>query len=109
MKCAVVISLLLSLASAQVFKATTFNDISIAGGVAGNAQQEALDALAGLPDDLSTVDQADLDFLDEVNGAANDAEVGAFNTAIEAAGEGEEADALQVSTHKAMIPRTPSC
>lgn len=35
-------------------------------------------------------------FLDEVNGVANDAEVGAFNPAIEAA-TGEEADALQVS------------
>lgn len=38
-----------------------------------------------------------LQFLNEVNGVANDAEVGAFNPAIEAA-TGEKADALQVSS-----------
>lgn len=108
MKCTVVLSLLLSLASAAVFKATTFNDLSIAGGVAGNAEQEALAALSGLPTDLTKVEQADLDFLDEVNGVCNDAEVGAFNTAIEAA-SGEEADALQVRIHKAETPMTSSC
>lgn len=97
MKCTVIISLLLSFAAAQVFEATTFNELSIAGGVAGNAAQEALDALSGLPDDLSTVEEADLDFLGAVNDVANDAEVEAFNTAIEAAGEDTpEGEALQV-------------
>lgn len=78
-----------------VFSTQTYNDLSISGGVAGNAQQEALDKLAGLPDDLSTVEEADLDFLNSVNQIANDAETDAFNPAIEAA-DGEEADALQV-------------
>jgi len=80
-----------------VFSTQTYNDLSISGGVAGNAQQEALDKLAGLPDDLSTVEEADLDFLNSVNQIANDAETDAFNPAIEAA-DGEEADALQVRT-----------
>lgn len=85
-----------------VFSQTTFNDISIAGGEAGNAEQEAKDALAGLPTDLTQVEQADLDFLNEVNQVANDAETDAFNPAIEAA-SGEEADALQVSKNESTL------
>jgi hypothetical protein len=79
-----------------VFAQSTYNDLSISGGIAGNAQQEALQKLGGLPTDLSTVEKSDLDFLDSVNQIANDAETDAFNPAIEAA-SGEEADALQVS------------
>jgi len=79
-----------------VFTTKTYNELSISGGVAGNGKQEALDALSGLPDDLSTVEEADLDFLNSVNQIANDAETDAFNPAIEAA-NGEEADALEVS------------
>ncbi|CAN8097946.1 unnamed protein product [Discula destructiva] len=95
MKSAVILSLLASLAaSVPVFSTTTFNEISIAGGTAGNGEQKALDALAGLPADLTTVDPADINFLDNVNGAANDAEVNAYNPAIEAA-SGEQAAALQ--------------
>lgn len=78
-----------------VFQTSTFDSLSISGGTAGNAKQEALDVLGGLPTDLSTVEKADLTFLDDVNGIANDAEKGAFNPAIEAA-TGAEADALQV-------------
>ncbi|KAF0329590.1 hypothetical protein K4K61_000104 [Colletotrichum sp. SAR11_59] len=78
----------------NVFSTQTFNDLSISGGTAGNAKQEALDKLSGLPTDLSTVSEADLDFLNSVNQIANDAEKEAFNPAIEAA-TGEEADALQ--------------
>lgn len=80
-----------------VFKATTFNDISIAGGTAGKAKAEATAALSGLPTDLKTVDKADLDFLNSVNQVANDAETKAFNPAVEAA-SGDAADALQVGT-----------
>ncbi|KAF4779214.1 hypothetical protein HER10_EVM0001869 [Colletotrichum scovillei] len=79
---------------ATVFSTQTFNDLSISGGTAGTAKQEALDKLSGLPTDLSTVAKADLDFLNSVNSIANDAEKEAFNPAIEAA-TGEEADALQ--------------
>ncbi|KAH6876434.1 small secreted protein [Thelonectria olida] len=77
-----------------VFSTSTYNDLSISGGTAGNAKEEALQKLAGLPADLTTVEEADLDFLDSVNSIANDAETDAFNPAIEAA-TGEEADALQ--------------
>ncbi|KAH7177054.1 small secreted protein [Dactylonectria macrodidyma] len=82
------------LSKRAVFSTTSYDDLSISGGVAGNAQQEALQKLAGLPDDLSTVEESDLDFLNSVNQIANDAETDAFNVAIDAA-EGEEADALQ--------------
>lgn len=107
MKSTIILSVLAALASASplarraVFSQTTFNDISISGGTAGNAEQEAKDALAGLPTDLTQVEEADLDFLNEVNQVANDAETDAFNPAIEAA-TGEEADALQVSDARHM-------
>jgi hypothetical protein len=81
-----------------VFSKSTFNELSISGGVAGNAQEEALQKLGGLPADLSTVEKSDLDFLNSVNGICNDAEKEAFNTAIEAA-SGEAAAALQVSSN----------
>lgn len=80
-----------------VFSATTYDALSISGGTAGNGQQEALAKLAGLPTDLTQVESSDLDFLNEVNQVANDAEDEAFNPAIDAA-SGEDADALQVST-----------
>jgi hypothetical protein len=81
---------------AGVLKATTFNDISIAGGQAGNAEQEAADAFSALDlNDLANVSKADLDFLNEVNQVANDAEKEAFNPAVEAA-TGTAADAAQV-------------
>jgi hypothetical protein len=44
------------------------------------------------------VSKADLDFLDSVNQVANDAEKGAFNTAV-AAASGAAADAVQVRCH----------
>ncbi|WQF79458.1 hypothetical protein CDEST_04472 [Colletotrichum destructivum] len=79
---------------ANVFSTQTFNDLSISGGTAGNAEQEALDKLSGLPTDLTQVSEADLDFLNSVNQIANGAEKEAFNPAIEAA-TGEEAAALE--------------
>ncbi|KAK6218937.1 hypothetical protein QIS74_06146 [Colletotrichum tabaci] len=79
---------------ANVFSTQTFNDLSISGGTAGNAEQEALDKLSGLPTDLTQVSKADLDFLNSVNQIANGAEKEAFNPAIEGA-TGEEAAALE--------------
>lgn len=110
MKSTMILSLLacLELASAAVFKATTFNDISIAGGVAGNAKEEALAALAGLPADLTTVEKSDLTFLDNVNGVCNDAETGAFNPAIDAA-TGEEQDAVKVRSDQPLVFPTAIC
>jgi hypothetical protein len=81
---------------AGVLKATTFNAISIAGGKAGNAEAEAAAAFSALNlNDLKSVSKADLDFLNEVNQVANDAEKEAFNPAVEAA-TGAAADAAQV-------------
>lgn len=82
------------LSKRAVFSTTSYNDLSISGGVAGNAQEEAQQKLAGLPSDLTTVEKADLDFLNSVNQIANDAEDEAFNPAIDAA-SGDAADALQ--------------
>jgi len=80
-----------------VLTATTFDDITISGGEAGNAEAEALAVFSALDlENPENIDPADIDFLGNVNSVANEAEKGAFNTAIEAAGEGAEADALQV-------------
>ena len=90
-----------------VFSTSTYDELSISGGVAGNAKQEALDVLSGLPTDLSSVEEADLDFLNSVNQIANDAEKEAFNTAIEAASDDDEADALQVCLHARPVVVEP--
>lgn len=59
--------------AAPVFTAKTFNELSIAGGTAGDAAAEAQAALAGLPEDLTTVAPEDVEFLSAVNSIANDA------------------------------------
>jgi len=80
-----------------VLQATTFNDISIAGGQAGNAEEEAAAAFSALDlTDPASVSKADQDFLNEVNQVANDAEKEAFNPAVEAA-TGAATEAAQVS------------
>jgi hypothetical protein len=82
--------------NAPVFADTTFNAISIAGGVAGNAEAEALQVFSALDtNNPENINKADIEFLSEVNSVANDAEKEAFNTAIEAA-SGDAATALQV-------------
>ncbi|KAI2616170.1 hypothetical protein GGS26DRAFT_452628 [Hypomontagnella submonticulosa] len=80
---------------AGVFTKQTYNDISISGGTAGNAENEALAVFSALDlNNLAAADEDDIDFLKSVNSICNDAEKEAFNPAIEAA-SGEEADALQ--------------
>lgn len=80
---------------AGILQATTFNDISIAGGQAGDAEAEATAAFSALNlDDPASISKADQDFLNEVNQVANDAEKEAFNPAVEAA-TGDAADAAQ--------------
>ncbi|KAI1371849.1 hypothetical protein F4677DRAFT_283098 [Hypoxylon crocopeplum] len=84
-----------AIAQAGVFTQQTYDDISISGGVAGNAEQEALAVFSALDlNDLASADEDDIDFLKSVNSICNDAEDEAFNPAIDAA-DGEEADALQ--------------
>ena len=79
----------------SAFTQQSYDDISISGGVAGNAEQEALAVFSSLDmNNLAAATEADIDFLDSVNGICNDAEKEAFNPAIDAA-DGEEADALQ--------------
>lgn len=88
-------SLAMPIDKRAVFTTTSYDDLSISGGKAGNAANEALQKLSGLPTDLTQVEKADLDFLNSVNSIANGAEKEAFNPAIEAA-SGEAAAALQV-------------
>lgn len=79
----------------SAFTQQSYDDISISGGVAGNAEAEALEVFSALDmNNLAAATEADIDFLKSVNSICNDAEKEAFNTAIDAA-EGEEADALQ--------------
>ncbi|KAF3069649.1 putative small secreted protein [Daldinia childiae] len=80
---------------AGVFTQQTYNDISISGGVAGNAQEEALAVFSALDtNNLANADKDDIAFLNSVNKICNQAEKEAFNTAIDDA-SGEAADALQ--------------
>ncbi|KAI1771232.1 hypothetical protein F4818DRAFT_216695 [Hypoxylon cercidicola] len=80
---------------AGVFTQKKYDDISISGGTAGNAEQEALSVFSALDmNNLAGADDADIDFLKSVNSICNDAEDEAFNPAIDAA-TGDAADALQ--------------
>ncbi|KAI0845428.1 hypothetical protein F5Y00DRAFT_167901 [Daldinia vernicosa] len=82
-------------AQAGVFTQQNYNDISIAGGVAGNAQEEALAVFSALDtNNLASADEDDINFLKSVNKICNQAEEQAFNPAIDDA-SGEAADALQ--------------
>ncbi|KXJ91818.1 hypothetical protein Micbo1qcDRAFT_194846 [Microdochium bolleyi] len=79
----------------QQFRQQTYDQISISGGVAGNAEAEANAVFASLNTaNLAAASEADKDFLNSVNKICNEAEKGAFNTAI-AAASGEAAAALQ--------------
>ncbi|KAL1798555.1 hypothetical protein ACET3X_002592 [Alternaria dauci] len=81
--------------SGPVLADTTYNDISISGGQAGDAQAEAMAVFSALDlQNPENIDPADLTFLNEVNQVANDAETDAFNPAVEAA-TGDEADQIQ--------------
>ncbi|KAF9739223.1 hypothetical protein PMIN06_005247 [Paraphaeosphaeria minitans] len=80
---------------ASVLGNAVYNDISISGGTAGNAEAEALAIFVNVdtanPGNISKDDQ---DSLNQVNQVANNAETDAFNPAIKAA-SGDEATALQ--------------
>ncbi|KAG9235727.1 hypothetical protein BJ875DRAFT_494737 [Amylocarpus encephaloides] len=80
---------------AAVLGTATYDDLSISGGVAGDAESEALAKLPIDVNDLANVDPADIAFLGDVNDIANDAETDAFNVAIEAATDDAEKTALE--------------
>ncbi|PSN62273.1 hypothetical protein BS50DRAFT_533300, partial [Corynespora cassiicola Philippines] len=74
---------------------TTFDDLNISGGQAGDAEAEALAVFSALDlENPGNIDPADIAFLGAVNDVANDAETDAFNPAIEAA-TGDELAALE--------------
>ncbi|KAK0112561.1 hypothetical protein ONS96_001796 [Cadophora gregata f. sp. sojae] len=81
-------------ARAAVLGTATYDDLSVSGGVAGDALNEVLAKLPIDTSDFANVDPADIAFLGDVNDIANDAETEAFNVAIEAA-TGDEKVALQ--------------
>ena len=82
--------------SATVFADTTYNDISISGGQAGNAKAEAAAVFKALDvNNLKDIAKEDLTFLNTVNQVANDAEKEAFNPAV-AAATGDQATQIQV-------------
>ncbi|PPQ91267.1 hypothetical protein CVT25_006384 [Psilocybe cyanescens] len=71
-------------ANAPVFSKQTYNQLSISGGRAGNAQAQALAKFSALNlNDAMNVAKADLDFLNSVNQIANKAETGAYNPALD--------------------------
>lgn len=89
--------------SGPVLADTTYNDISISGGQAGNAEAEALAVFSALDiQNPENIDPADINFLGQVNDVANDAEVKAFNTAV-AAASGDEADQIQVPFSRVLL------
>jgi hypothetical protein len=75
---------------------STYNAIQISGGTAGTAEDEA-NALLAIIDqnNLAGVSAANLDIIKNTHDVAEDAEVDAFNPAIDAA-TGGAATALQV-------------
>ncbi|KAJ4342750.1 hypothetical protein N0V87_000959 [Didymella glomerata] len=89
--------------SGPVLASTTYDAISISGGQAGNAEAEALAVFSALDlNNPGNIDDADIDFLGQVNDVANDAETDAFNPAIEAA-TGAKADALAAGKTKNKV------
>jgi hypothetical protein len=85
-------------AGGDVLTASDYNTIQISGGTAGTAEAEANALFANIDmNNLAAVSAADLDIVKGTHDAAEDAEVNAFNPAIDAA-SGDAATALQVSS-----------
>ena len=80
----------------SVLTASAYNDISISGKTAGTAEADAAALFSAIDQtDLANVSKADLDIISGTHDVAEDAEVDAFNPAIDAA-SGDAADSLQV-------------
>jgi hypothetical protein len=83
-------------AGGSVLTAAAYNDIQISGGTAGTAETEANALFANIDmNNLAAVSAADLAIIKGTHDAAEDAEVQAFNPAVDAA-SGDAATALQV-------------
>lgn len=83
--------------AANIFGEFTFNDISIAGGTAGTAKEDALAKLAAIPTDLTTLTNEDINLLSDINKIVTAAQKQTYAQAIIAATPGEDVLALQVS------------
>jgi len=83
-------------AGGSVLTAAAYNDFQISSGTAGDAEAKANALFANIDmNNLASVSASDLKIIKGVHDAAEDAEVDAFNPAIDAA-SGDAATALQV-------------
>lgn len=81
----------------SVLSASTYNDIQISTGTAGNAKAKAAALFSAIDmNNLAGVSASDLKIVQATHDTAQDAETDAFNPAI-AASSGAAATALQVS------------
>ncbi|RAL60450.1 hypothetical protein DID88_000225 [Monilinia fructigena] len=79
----------------SVLTASAYNDFQISDGTAGTAQDQANALFTAIDkNNLAAVSESDLDIIQGVHDAAEDAETDAFNPAISAA-SGDAATALQ--------------
>ena len=92
-------------ADGSVLTASTYNDIQISSGTAGDAETQANALFSAIDmNNLAGVSAADLKVIKGTHDAAEDAEVTAFNPAI-AAASGDAATALQVCLKPSMNRR----
>jgi hypothetical protein len=92
--------------SPRALSSQSYDDLSISAGKAGDAQAEALAKIGLDTTDLASVSKADLEIIKGIHDVANDAEVGAFNPALDDATDKTEKTAIQVRdrTHSASHP-----
>lgn len=83
--------------SSRALTSQAYDDLSISAGQAGDAQAEAQAKIGIDPtSDLANVSKADLEIVKGIHDVANDAEVGAFNPALDAATDDATKTAIQV-------------
>lgn len=82
--------------SSRALSSQAYDDLSISAGQAGNAEAEALAAIGIDTSDLANVSAEDLEIIKGIHDVANDAEVGAFNPALDSAADDDEKTAIQV-------------
>lgn len=81
----------------DVLTSAAYNDFQISDGTAGDAQEKANALFSAIDmNNLASVSSNDLDVINGIHDAAEDAETDAFNPAIDAASD-DAATALQVS------------
>ncbi|KFX93642.1 hypothetical protein O988_06697 [Pseudogymnoascus sp. VKM F-3808] len=81
--------------SSRALSSQSYDDLSISAGKAGDAQAEALAKIGLDTTDLASVSKADLEIIKGIHDVANDAEVGAFNPALDDATDKAEKTAIQ--------------